>query len=109
MENKRYCLLLDLKNDEQLMEEYEKYHREVWPEVRESIESSGIEKLEIYRWNDRLVMILEVNESFSFERKAIMDERNQKVQEWEKLMWKFQKPLPNTKPGEKWQLMDRIF
>jgi len=24
-------------------------------------------------------------------------------------MWKFQQSLPNTKSGEKWVLMDRIF
>lgn len=27
----------------------------------------------------------------------------------EKLMWKFQKALPEAKPGEKWLLMERIF
>ncbi|MCU0374814.1 MAG: L-rhamnose mutarotase, partial [Chitinophagaceae bacterium] len=30
---KRYCLLLDLKNDPQLIAEYEARHREVWPEI----------------------------------------------------------------------------
>jgi L-rhamnose mutarotase len=34
---------------------------------------------------------------------------NPKVQEWEHLMWKFQKPRPEAKPGEKWMLMERIF
>jgi hypothetical protein len=24
-------------------------------------------------------------------------------------MWKFQRPLPQAKPGEKWILMERIF
>jgi L-rhamnose mutarotase len=24
-------------------------------------------------------------------------------------MWKFQKPLPQAKPGEKWLLMEQIF
>ncbi len=32
-----------------------------------------------------------------------------KVQEWEELMWKFQKPLPQAKRGEKWLRMERIF
>jgi L-rhamnose mutarotase len=38
-----------------------------------------------------------------------MDAINPKVQEWEKLMWKFQKPLPWVNEGEKWILMDKIF
>ena len=31
------------------------------------------------------------------------------MREWEELMWKFQTPLVNAKPGEKWLLMERIF
>jgi L-rhamnose mutarotase len=34
---------------------------------------------------------------------------NPKVQEWEDLMWAFQKPTPWTEPGNKWQPMARIF
>ena len=30
-------------------------------------------------------------------------------QEWEKLMWKYQQPTPQAKPGEKWVLMEKIF
>jgi L-rhamnose mutarotase len=54
-------------------------------------------------------MVLETGEEFSFEKKLSMDIANPKVQEWEKLMWKFQKPVPGAKPGEKWVLMDKIF
>jgi len=105
----RYCLTLDLQNNLQLIAEYEEWHRAVWPEVLQSIIGSGIEKMEIYRFNDRLFMIMEVAPSFSFEEKAAADAANSTVQEWETLMWKYQKPLPNTKPGEKWQLMTKIF
>jgi len=54
-------------------------------------------------------MIMEVNDSFSFATKAEADRQNPKVQEWEALMWKFQQPLPEAKPGEKWLLMERVF
>ena len=106
---KRYCLTLNLKDDAQLIAEYEEYHREIWPEIRESIIDSGITNMEIYRFDNRLMMIMETNNSFTFERKAAMDVSNPKVLEWEALMWKFQQPLNNTKPGEKWVLMDNIF
>ena len=106
---KRYCLTLDLINNEKLIEEYKQYHQSVWPEVKESISSSGIENLEIYLLGNRLFMIMEVNESFSFDEKAKADLANPKVQEWETLMWKFQQALPGAKPGEKWILMDQIF
>jgi len=41
-------------------------------------------------------------------KKAEMDINNPKVQEWEQLMWKYQKVLPIAKLGEKWVLMDKM-
>jgi L-rhamnose mutarotase len=106
---RRFCFTLDLKNDPTLIAEYKRYHKNVWPEISESIRSSGILDMEIYRLGTRLFMIMEVDESFSFEKKAKADQHNPKVQQWEQLMWKFQQALPEAKPGEKWLLMERIF
>nr|WP_295875298.1 L-rhamnose mutarotase [uncultured Chitinophaga sp.] len=105
----RYCLALDLVDDPQLIAEYEDYHRNVWPEIKKSITDSGIQNMEIYRAGNRLFMIMEVNDTFSFDRKGAMDAANPKVQEWEQLMWKYQQALPVAKPGEKWIIMDKIF
>ena len=106
---KRYCLALDLVNETDRMEEYVKYHQAVWPEIKDSITSSGIISMEIYKVENRLFMIMETEDDFSFERKSAMDAANAKVAEWEKLMWKFQLALPNSAPGEKWRLMEQIF
>jgi L-rhamnose mutarotase len=105
----KYCFALDLKNDPQLIVEYEEYHRAVWPEILESINSTGITQLEIYRVSNRLFMIMEAVDTFSFEKKQKMDTENPKVQEWEQLMWKYQQALPSAKIGEKWLQMERIF
>jgi len=107
--NRRYCLALDLKDDPKLIAEYKKYHEKIWPEITHSIKQSGIEDLEIYLLGTRLFMILEVNDGFSLEDKREADRTNPKVQEWERLMWRFQQPLPQATPGEKWLLMERIF
>jgi L-rhamnose mutarotase len=106
---KRYTLALDLKDDPILIEKYKRYHKNVWPEIEASILNSGIESLEIYLISNRLFMILEVNESFSFDKKSAMDINNSKVQEWETLMWKYQQALPCAKKGEKWMLMNKIY
>jgi len=106
---RRLCLTLDLKNDPALIAAYKKHHEKIWPEITESIRSSGILDMEIYLRGARMFMIVEVDEGFSFEKKANADQQNPKVQEWEQLMWKFQQALPETKPGEKWLLMERIF
>lgn len=105
----RYCLALDLKDEPELIDAYEKYHQDVWPEVVNSIKTAGIIALDIYRTGNRLFMIMEVNENFSFERKAAADASNPVVQQWETLMWKFQQPLPGAKEGEKWILMKKIY
>ena len=70
----RYCLALDLIDDEALIAEYEKWHTQVWPEILTSITSSGIEQMEIYRTGNRLFMIMEVHPDFSFEAKSNSDE-----------------------------------
>lgn len=106
---RRFCLTLDLKNDPQLIAEYNRHHEKIWSEITRSIKDSGIEDMEIYLLGTRMFMIMEVNDSFSFEAKAAADQLNPKVQEWEKLMWTFQESLPQAKPGEKWLLMERVF
>jgi len=104
-----YCFTLDLIDDPALIEEYEAWHRNVWPEVMANIRAAGIEAMEIYRYGNRLMMIIQVNTEYSAERKNELDLANEKVQEWEQLMWTYQKPVPGAKPGEKWVQMKKIF
>jgi L-rhamnose mutarotase len=106
---RRYCFTLDLKDDPKLISEYQRSHQNVWPEITQSIRDSGIEAMEIYLLGNRVFMIMDVNEDFSFATKAEADQNNPKVQEWEKLMWEFQQPMPQAKPGEKWLLMEKVF
>lgn len=106
---RRYVLALDLKDNPQLIAEYEDYHQDIWPEIKESIKTAGVDNMEIYRAGNRLFMLMEVGDSFSFEAKEKADAANPKVQEWEELMWKYQQAIPTAKPGEKWVLMDKIF
>jgi L-rhamnose mutarotase len=92
-----------------LIRKFEEYHQNVWPEVLDSLRDSGIEHMEIYRIGNRLFMVIEVEDHFSFDKKAKMDAANEKVQEWEVLMWEYQQALPMAKPGEKWLPMEKIF
>jgi len=105
----KYCFALDLKNNENLIAKYKEYHQKVWPEILKSITDAGIVHLEIYLVANRLFMIMEVDASFSFDKKNQMDLENPKVQEWEQLMWTYQQALPTAKEGEKWMLMEKIF
>jgi len=108
---KRYCLALDLVEDAALIAEYQRWHEagNEWPEIRSSITASGILNMEIYRTGNRLFMIIEADDQFSFEQKAALDAANPKVVEWERLMWRFQQALPWAREGEKWVLMENIY
>lgn len=105
----RYCLALDLKNDAALIAAYEQQHEKIWPEIKASITIAGITDMEIYRIENRLFMIMETTDDFSFAAKAESDAANSTVQAWEALMWQYQQALPTARPGEKWMLMKKIF
>ena len=100
---------MELKNDPQLIQQYDEHHQAVWPEIIQSIKEAGIINMEIYRLGTRLCMMMEVSDDFSFEKKAEADRNNKKVQEWEELMWTYQQPLAEAAKGEKWLLMNKIF
>jgi L-rhamnose mutarotase len=105
----RNCLTLDLKDDAEAIAEYKRYHVKIWPEVRDSLREAGIMEMEIYLAGTRLFMIMDVNDTFTLAAKAAADAANAKVQEWEAIMSKFQKPLPQSRPGQRWVVMERVF
>jgi len=107
----RHYFALDLHDDPDLIAEYERWHRaeNIWPEIIESILEAGVHELEIFRAGNRLVLVMDVDPQFSAAAKDTADAANPRVQEWESLMWKFQRSLPFAKPGQKWVSMTSIF
>lgn len=107
----RYCFSCDLKDDPALMEKYKAYHapEHHWPAIAQSIRDAGVVDMEIYLVGNRMFMVMEVDETFSFARKEQMDAENPRVQEWETLMSTFQQRLPWAKEGEKWMPTELIY
>ena len=105
----RHCLTLDLKDDATAISEYKRYHVKIWPEVKKSLFDTGVVDMEIYLLGTRMFMIMEVDDQFSFSAKAAADAANAKVQEWEALMGGFQQTLPQSKDGQRWVVMERVF
>jgi L-rhamnose mutarotase len=107
----RFCLTLDLIEDPESIRIYEQHHAPgaAWPEVTQHDINCGILNIEIYRTGNRMCMILETDDEFTFEKKEMMDNSNPIIAKWEALMWGFQKPIPHAKPGEKWVRMTKIF
>lgn len=103
---KRYCLALDLQNDEALIKEYEEYHKNVWGEILDGIKAVGILDMQIYRVENRMFMIIETSSDFDYDVQMEKLSKLPRQEEWEKLMWKFQKDIIS---GQKWVVMNRIF
>ena len=105
----RHCLTLDLKDDATAIAEYKRYHVKIWPEVKQSLLDAGVVAMEIYLLGTRMFMIMDVNDKFSLSAKAAADAANAKVQEWETIMGGFTQPLPQSRPGQRWVAMERVF
>jgi len=107
----RRVLILDLKDDPDLIARYQAYHRPgaVPQAVVRSIREAGIEEMEIYRSGNRLVMVMDTTEDFDPGAKAAADAVNPDVIAWEELMDRFQQPLSWAPAGTKWLEADRIF
>jgi L-rhamnose mutarotase len=107
----RHCLVLDLKDDPTLIARYREWHAPGGPPaaVIAAIRASGVEDMEIHLAGNRLFMIMEVGERFSFDAKAAADAADPDVQAWEQLMDQFQQATPWSRPGEKWTPAARIF
>ena len=105
----RQVLAIDLKDDA-VVETYKEHHRHVWPEVLESLRTSGVVDMQIYLLGRRLVMIAELEDGAdlrrAFETRMASHPR---VAEWEHLMMSLQRPAPGAGPGEWWTEMEQVF
>ncbi|MBN7812606.1 L-rhamnose mutarotase [Algoriphagus sp. H41] len=106
---KTFLLICDLKDEPEAIQAYVDCHKAVDPAILESIRVAGIVQMSIYRWRNRLSMILVANEEFSFEKKAKLDDANPKVQEWEAFLGQYQTNLPGTPPNWRWAMTEKIF
>ena len=108
-------LLLDIASDPTLIAQYIDYHSpgNVPRPILDSIRypGSGILNMRIFHFADRLVMIMDVQDDFSFEHKAASDASNPDVDKWEKLMEQFQREIkdPQGKQTAKWKRAELCF
>jgi L-rhamnose mutarotase len=107
---KRYVMTVDLKDDPRGIAAYRKYHREIWPEVRDSLLLVGVRGLDIYQLGRRLVMMLDTRDDFDPAKSfAVHAASHPRCAEWEELMKTFQQAPPGARPGQLWTEMEPIF
>jgi L-rhamnose mutarotase len=102
----RKLFALDLVDDAALIAAYEARHAAgaVWPEIVRDIGGRGILDMEIWRIDDRLIMVAEVAADYP---RAPDPALAGTVARWEAQMDAYQKPIRTD--GPKWAEMTRIF
>lgn len=103
-------LTLDLKRGPKVTAAYERRHRAVWPEVLRSLRRVGVRRMDIFRLERRLVMLLQTTDAFDLKRSFARHVASDPVcREWEALMETFQAAPPGAKPGALWTAMKPVF
>lgn len=111
MPTKRYCQVMELKNEEALIAAYKRAHsrEEMWQEVLDGIRSVGILEMEIYIVANKLVMIVETPLEFEWESAMTKLATLPRQAEWENFVARFQQCAAGATSDQKWQLTERIF
>jgi L-rhamnose mutarotase len=100
----RYAFQLRIKPD--AIEEYEREHTRVWPELLAKLKEVGISDYSIFRRGQELILCLRVDD---FERAWGELDRDPVNQRWQKFMEPLFEPVPGVKNGERFAMMKEVF
>lgn len=90
------------------LDEYKKYHANIWPEISEMITKCNIRNYTIYFKDTFLFSYFEYNGT-NFEKDMARMAADPKTQEWWDIMKPIQTPLETRKEGEWWADMEEVF
>lgn len=100
----RYAFKLRIKPD--AIEEYEREHQRVWPELLGKLKAVGISDYSIFRRGQDLVLSLRVDD---FERAWDELDRDPVNRRWQVHMSKLFEPVPDKQDGERFAMMKEVF
>ena len=86
--------------------EYDAAHRNVWPALLSKLKEVGVSKYSIFRREQDLFLIMQVDDFDAAWRSLDKDPTNLK---WQEEMGKLFEPVPGLKPGEKFAMMKEVF
>jgi L-rhamnose mutarotase len=90
------------------LEEYQRYHAAVWPEILATIRACHIRNYSIFLKDGLLFGYFEyVGEDFAADMAKMA--ADPKTQEWWSIMEPMQEPLATRTPGEWWAEMEEVF
>jgi L-rhamnose mutarotase len=100
----RYAFKLRIKPE--ALEEYDRQHQQVWPELLERIKAVGISDYSIFRRGQELFLCLRVDD---FDRAWSELDKDPINQRWQEKMGELFEPVPDAQPGERFAMMREVF
>ncbi len=106
---KRFAQAVLLKDDPEIIRQYEEYHANPWPETNQGLLSCGVLRMFIYRFGRHLFMFMETGDDFDLERDMPKYMEDPKARAWDELMRDFQEPIPGAPEGSTWVLLKEVY
>jgi L-rhamnose mutarotase len=100
----RYAFQLRLRPG--TVEEYEKAHQAVWPELLAKLKEVGFSNYSIFRRGLDLFLVLDAT---NFDRAWEILDNDPVNQRWQKEMGHFFEPITGLAPGERFAMMKEVF
>jgi L-rhamnose mutarotase len=100
----RCAFKLRIRSD--AIEEYEREHTRVWPELLAKLKEVGISDYSIFRRDQELFLCMKVED---FERAWDELDRDPVNQRWQKEMSRLFEPVPGIRDGERFAMMKEVF
>jgi len=100
----RYAFKLRIKAD--AIEEYEREHQRVWPELLAKLKEVGISDYSIFRRGQDLTLVLRVDDFDKAWDQLDIDAVNQK---WQQFMAPLFEEVPDKQPGERFAMLKEVF
>lgn len=107
---KRFAMTVMLKDDPNVIRQYEQHHANPWPEANAGLTDVGVRRMFIYRWGRQLFMFMETDDDFDLDRDLPRYvETNPRAREWDDLMRTFQETVPGAPEGSTWITIHEVY
>ena len=100
----RVAFLLQIKHGK--IEEYERAHRHVWPEMIRELEAAGVTEYSIFRRGLQLFLTMRVADFEETQRLLAKSEVNR---QWQRTMAPLFDPVPGKDASEAFAMMQEVF
>jgi hypothetical protein len=105
-------LTANLVANPKMQKEYLNYHAtqfEKWPEVSQGFCNADFQRLLVYKNGRQLMLVISIPKGKTLgELNPKTTENNPRVDEWNKIMSKYQEGIEGAKPGETWVFFQQV-